>query len=183
MKNSPPGNAHSGSSPSQAKSPSGQTPPDTPHLYRADAFRLSLPGETWADRSVYTFSGPTVDGLTHRITITRDEATEAEDAAAIANYVVESMKAHFDGCELLLDNPLSLACGHPAHRTIFVRSADAYEKLYQEQIHVLSNDTAYTLTASFTSRSRKQVGRVIEDIMLSFRPADDEIAPSSPEVW
>lgn len=162
------------------------TPPslavsDTARPYRADAFRLSLPADTWVDRSVYTFSGPTVDGLTHRITITIDEANEAENAADIARNAAEAMTAHFEDCHLLLENPMSLACDHPAHRTIFVRSADTHEKLYQEQIHVLYNDRAYTLTASFTSVSRKQLGRQIEELMLSFHPVAEAPRPARPD--
>jgi len=179
--------AHSSSQDASSPSPTIPTTPDSMAVpdpsrsYRADAFRLSLPADTWTDQTIYTFSGPTVDGLTHRITITMDETDNATSAAAVAEDAVDTMTAHFDDCDLLLDTPLSLACDHPAHRTIFVRSADAYERLYQEQIHVLHDDTAYTLTASFTARSRKQVGRAIEDTMLSFRPVDDVPASARPE--
>lgn len=55
-----------------------QDAPAKPTVYRADAFRLLRPEGEWQDGSVYTFTGPTLDGVTHNITINISDEVKAD---------------------------------------------------------------------------------------------------------
>ena len=160
-----------------ASTPSMASPrPETrePRTYRADAFRCTLPNDTWTDRSTHTLTGPTLDGRTHRISITTIEDVEVEDASVLARDEREKLKAQLDECRLLMDDPIALACGHPAHRAIYVWCPDDDRKLYLEQLYTIYDNTGYVLTAGFTPETRKPLGPKVERIMRSFRPVDAE---------
>jgi hypothetical protein len=47
-------------------------------VYHADAFRLARPEGEWTNGSVYTITGPTIDGVTHNITVNIDDDVEAD---------------------------------------------------------------------------------------------------------
>jgi len=52
--------------------------PSDPGTYRADAFRLLRPEGEWQDGSIYTLTGPTLDGVTHNITVNMEDEVEAD---------------------------------------------------------------------------------------------------------
>jgi len=140
--------------------------------YYADAFVLPLPGEEWQDQSVYTITGPTIDGVTHNITVNIDDEVEADSVYDFAAQEIALLEPQLDGCRVLIDDPIELDCGDPAYRAIFLWYPEEDLKLYQEQIYVLPDSRGYTLTASFTRETRKRLGAEVERMMLSFTPVD-----------
>ncbi len=167
----------SDSQPTESDSSEASEVQSGPRCYRADAFELTLPNATWQGQSVYTFSGPSVDDMTHRMSVSVTEAVDASDVADFAANEIETVTDQLDDCRVLLDNPLELTCGRPAYRAIFVQYPDDGERRYQEQIYLLYDGDGYTLTAVFTPESRKQIGEDVENMMLSFRPAAHDAAP------
>jgi hypothetical protein len=147
-----------------------QDDPAGPTLYRADAFRLLRPEGEWQDGSVYTLTGPTIDGVTHNITINIDDEVETDSVYDFAAQELALVEAQLEKCRMLVDDPIELDCGEPAYRAIFVWYPEDDLKLYQEQIYVLQNSRGYTLTASFTRETRKRLGTEVERMMLSFTP-------------
>ena len=131
---------------------------------------MMLPSADWQDRSLYTLTGPTIDGIQHNITINVEEEPEAETLEDFAQQHIESLEPSLDACWVLMDNPVELLCEMPAHRVIFVWRPNEDLRLYQEQIYVLYEGTGYILTASFTRKTRKQIGAQVERMMLSFNP-------------
>lgn len=151
-----------------------QDAPSEPAVYRADAFRLLRPEGEWQDGSVYTITGPTIDGVTHNITINIDDEVEADSVYDFAAQEIALLEPQLDGCRLLIDDPIELDCGAPAYRAIFCWYPEEDLKLYQEQVYVLQNGRGYTLTASFTRETRKQLGTEVERMMLSFTPTGEK---------
>jgi len=151
-----------------------QDVPAEPTVYRADAFRLLRPEGEWQDGSIYTLTGPTIDGVTHNITINIDDEVEADSVYDFAAQELALVEAQLDGCRLLIDDPIELDCGESAYRGIFCWYPEDDLKLYQEQIYVLHDDRGCTLTASFTQTTRKQLGAEVERMMLSFTPLKRE---------
>lgn len=158
-----------------------QDPPSEPTVYRADAFRLLRPEGDWQDGSVYTITGPTIDGVTHNITINIDDGVEADSVYDFAAQEIALLEPQLEGCRILIDDPIELDCGEPAYRAIFLWYPEDDLKLYQEQIYVLPDDRGYTLTASFTRSTRKQLGAEVERMMLSFTPLDMNQLPEGGE--
>ena len=154
----------------QDKERSEESASDDPVPYRADAFRMMLPSAEWQDRSLYSLTGPTIDGIQHNITINVEEEPEAETLEDFAQQHIESLEPSLDACWVLMDNPVELLCEMLAHRVIFVWRPNEGLRLYQEQIYVLHEGTGYILTASFTRKTRKQIGAQVERMMLSFNP-------------
>ena len=158
---------------------------EPPVPYRANAFRMMLPSDAWTDRSLYTLTGPTIDGIQHNITVNVVQDPEAEDLDAFVDEQLESLEAALDDCRVLMTDPAELACGLPAHRAIYVWRPNEALRLYQEQIYMMEDGCAYVLTSSFTQKTRKQIGAAVEQMMLSFTPRAyaSEASPSrAPQV-
>ena len=167
------------SQPAEDAVDAGREPP-APVPYRANAFRMMLPSDAWTDRSLYTLTGPTIDGIQHNITVNVVQDPEAEDLAAFADEQLESLEAALDDCQVLMTDPVELACGLPARRAIYVWRPSDDLQLYQEQIYVMEDSHGYVLTSSFTRKTRKQLGAAVEHMMLSFTPRGyaSEASPS-----
>ncbi len=83
---------------------------------------------------------------------------------------MQSLEAQLQGCRVLKRDQVALDNGLPAYRAIFVWRPAEDQRLYQEQLYVLHQQTGYTLTATFTKKTRKTLGSQVERIMLSFTP-------------
>jgi hypothetical protein len=70
----------------------------------------------------------------------------------------------------LLKEPIEMDDGREAYRAIFVWWPVEDVRIYQEQLYVLDGSTGFTITASFSKKTRKTLGPEIERAMLSFSP-------------
>jgi hypothetical protein len=150
--------------------PSRQSTAPTP-------FGSCAPRASGKTAPVYTITGPTIDDVTHNITVNIDDEVEADSVYDFAAQEIALLEPQLEGFRLLVDDPIELDCGEPAYRAIFCWYPEDDLKLYQEQIYVLPDERGYTLTASFTRNTRKQLGAAVERMMLSFTPIEEE--PSS----
>lgn len=139
--------------------------------YRADTFAVSL-YEEWEDTTVYVLAGPATDEVQHNVTISVGHHVEVDSLIDFADWQVKSVEETLKGCRLLLKDQVQLDCGVPAYRAIFVWYPTDDVRLYQEQLYVLHGGRGYTLTASFTKKTRKTLGPRVQRVMLSFTPRD-----------
>lgn len=92
-----------------------QDAPAEPTVYRADAFRLLRPEGEWQDSSVYAITGPTIDGVTHNITINIDDEVKADSVHDFAAQEFVLVEAQLEKCRMFVDDPVELDCGEPAY--------------------------------------------------------------------
>lgn len=159
----------SGKGPSQRRPEPDQTEMAPPVEYRADTFAIDL-YEDWQDKTVYILAGPATDDVQHNVTINVGHDVEVDSLIDFADWQVKSLEEELKGCRLLLKDQVQLDCGIPAYRAIFVWYPMEEVRLYQEQLYVLHEGRGYTLTASFTKKTRKTLGPKVERIMRSFTP-------------
>lgn len=155
--------------PMRSKEQQTPTLPAFDNLYKANSFTLSLPDD-WTDKTVFTLTGLVTDGIQHNITITHSDDLPVDDLLDFAEWQIRSLEDSLKGCRLLLKEAAKLDSGQAAYRAIFVWWPTEDLRLYQEQVYVLHEQTGYTLTASFTKKTRKTLGPQIERAMLSFSP-------------
>jgi hypothetical protein len=60
--------------------------------------------------------------------------------------------------------------GTEAYEAIFKWYPVNEFRIYQHQVYILIDKTAYKLTASFTKKTRQTLGPQVERMMLSFNP-------------
>ena len=150
-------------------------PPAATRPYRADSFVLALPAEGWADRTVYQLTGPIEDGLQHQVTVTVDPGVPPLSLDAYAAGRRAQLEDTLQGCHVLLDDRVALDGGLPAARLVYRWWPSEHRRVYQEQLHLLvpaddGTQTGYTLTATFTKKSRRTLGPAVERLMRSFVP-------------
>ena len=110
--------------------------------------------------------------MQHNVTISVGHHVEVDSLIDFADWQVKSVEETLKGCRLLLKDQVQLDCGVPAYRAIFVWYPTDDVRLYQEQLYVLHGGRGYTLTASFTKKTRKTLGPRVQRVMLSFTPRD-----------
>ncbi len=157
--------------PTRAAATPAQTPSETHPPYRAHRFTLGLP-EEWKDQTVFILAGPVADGVQHGITINVASDVQVDSVAAYADVQTQALADQLQGCRLLLKDEVKLDNGLPAIRAIFSWWPSKERCLYQEQLYVLSVTEAFTLTATFSKKTRKTLGPSIERLMLGFTPAE-----------
>ncbi len=138
--------------------------------YQANTFTMNFPDQ-WQDRTVYTIAGPVADGLQHNVTITVGQDVPFTSVREFAEWQIATTEREVKGCRLLKKGTIALANGMPAYQAIYVWFPTEGLKVYNEQIFVLAEGCAYTLTATFSKKSRKALGPPIERTMLSFEPS------------
>lgn len=158
--------------PAQAEPPPAQVPEQAPEkkeptTFRAHRFTMPLePG--WRDATLYLFKGPVFGGVSHNVTVTREREVEETSLPEYASLRTEMLAAHLKDCMVLWRDEVELAAGVPASRVIFAWNPEEGLRLYQEQLYVLHEGDGYTMTASFSRKTRKKLGHEVERIMRSF---------------
>jgi hypothetical protein len=137
--------------------------------YQANTFAMQCLDQ-WQDKTVYTLAGPVTDGMQHSVTITVGENVPFTSVREFAEWQIAATEQRLQSCQLLKKGNITLANGTPAFQAIFTWIPAAGLKLYHDQIFVLLEGTAYTLTATFSRNSRKTLGPQVERMMLSFEP-------------
>lgn len=165
-------------SPSLQAPRSGQPPPpDRP--YRGNLFTMWL-YDDWQDKTIYTISGPVTDGIQHSIIISLNPDVETDNLRDYADWNIATLTGELKGCRLLKQGPITLANGLPAYKAIFCWFPTEELRIYQEQIYVLVGTAGYNLTASFTKKTRKTLGPLVERMMLSFNPVPQTPSSNQP---
>jgi hypothetical protein len=152
----------SNDTPSEQQSQSSRT-------YQGNGVTINQP-EGWVDKTVYTLTGPLEDGIQHNILVTIEEDVEFDSAAEYADFHITAMEEELKGYTVLKREEISLANGLPAYRAIFRWYPTDEMCIYQEQVFVLADGTAYKLTTTFTKKTRKTLGPQVERILMSFQP-------------
>lgn len=138
--------------------------------YRGNTFQMEL-HEGWQDDTLYILSGPVTDGMQHNLTISIDHEPQLDTLPEYVEWQTASLEEQLKSCRLLLKEKIQLNNGMPAYRAIFSWYPSDEVRIYQEQIYVLTEEKAFTLTASFTKKTRKTLGPKVERMMRSFEPA------------
>jgi hypothetical protein len=124
----------------------------------------------WEDKTLYTLVGPVDNGIQHNLTIVVDDESKCDTLRDYAEAQVERVVQELKGCRILKKDMISLANGLPAFRAIFSWYPTDNQRVYQEQIFVVHDGAAYRLTATFTKKTRRTLGPIVEKMMLSFTP-------------
>jgi len=142
---------------------------DPNRRYYGNNFSISQP-EGWNDNTIHTLYGPIDDGIQHNIIISVEYGINCDTVKKYADIQIESLGNSLKSFILLKQDEISLSNGFPAYKIVFRWYPAENIRLYQEQIFVLSDKTAYKLTSSFTKKTRKTLGPQIEQILMSFSP-------------
>ncbi len=148
-------------------------PIDPNRLYYGNNFSIRQP-EGWNDKTIHTLYGPIDDGIQHNIIISVEYGITCNTVEQYADIQIESLENNLKSFILLKRDKISLSNGFPAYKIVFRWYPTENMRLYQEQIFVLVNKTAYKLTSSFTKKTRKTLGRQIEQILMSFTPQNSQ---------
>lgn len=142
---------------------------DKTRPYNADQFSLKML-EDWQDKTIFTLTGPVTDGIQHNVIINVDPDCPFDNVNEYAEWQIKTLEDELKGCILLKEGALKLDDGSDAYEAIFSWYPTDDLRIYQHQIYVLKDKTAYKMTASFTKKTRQTIGPAVVRMMLSFIP-------------
>ena len=137
--------------------------------FLANCFTINML-EDWQDKTIYTLTGPVTDGVQHNVIINVDPEVPIESLVDYADWQIKTLEEELKSCTLLKRGEIKLENGTNAYEAIFSWFPTDDIKIYQHQIFVLVEKTAYKLTASFTKKTRQTLGPQVLRMMLSFDP-------------
>ncbi len=126
--------------------------------------------EDWEDKTIYTITGPVIDGIQHNVIINVDREMIFDNVGEYADWQIKTLEEELKGCTLLKRGETKLTNGTDAYEAIFSWYPLDDFRIYQHQIYILIDKIAYKLTASFTKKTRQTIGPSIVRMMLSFNP-------------
>lgn len=141
---------------------------DKTREYTADTFTLNLLDD-WQDKTIFTLTGPVTDGIQHNVVINVDNDVQFDSLKDYAEWQIRSLEQELQGCTLLKQGELILDDGTAAYEAIFSWYPVEDLRIFQHQIYVLSDNTAYKMTASFTKKTRQTIGPSVLRMMLSLK--------------
>ena len=142
---------------------------DPNRMYRGNSFSIRQP-EEWNDKTVHTLFGPVEDGIQHNVMINVEYGITCDTVEQYADIQITSLENSLKSYVLLKREKISLSNGFPAYKIVFRWYPAENIRVYQEQIYVLADSTAYKLTSTFTKKTRKTLGPQVERILMSFTP-------------
>lgn len=140
---------------------------DKTRPYNADQFSFNLL-EDWQDKTIFTLTGPVTDGIQHNVLINVDPDVPFDTVEEYAAWQIKTLEDELKGCILLKEGKLKLDNNMDAYEAIFSWYPTNELRIYQHQIYVLQDKTAYKMTASFTKKTRQTIGPSVIRMMLSF---------------
>jgi len=135
--------------------------------FRGNTFTFNTP-QGWQDMTIYTIAGPAEDDMQHNIIVNIAYDVEADSITTLGKLQIETLEAQLQGLRILKHGEITLNSGQEAYEVIFRWEPTNFGRLYQRQIHVLAGTISYTLTTSFTKKTRKTRGPEVDRIMMSF---------------
>jgi hypothetical protein len=138
-------------------------------VFQGNGFTLNQL-EDWEDKTIYTITGPVIDGIQHNVIINVDRENAFDNVVDYAEWQIKTIEEELKGSTLLKRGETKLANGTEAYEAIFSWYPLDDFRIYQHQVYALINNVAYKLTASFTKKTRQTIGPAIVRMMLSFNP-------------
>ena len=140
------------------------------YLLMNNRFSMKFPGE-WEDRSYYRFEGPVEDGIKHSIIVTIENNVDVPELEQYAELNIKALENELQGYQELKRGPVSLENRVPAYELVYKWTPMEGRQVYQRVIYILMNKTGYMLTATFSKKTWKMLGSVVNKILMSFTAA------------
>jgi len=135
-------------------------------------FSLALPAD-WQDQSVYRFEGPLEDGILHNIVVTVDPDPEPADLDGFARVRMDLVEKELQGLRTLKKEPTTLAGGLPAFDFVYRWTPLEDREIYQRALYVVAGGMGYVLTSTFSKKTWKTLGPLVDGILRSFAPEEE----------
>ena len=136
------------------------------------SFKIDLP-DGWEDQTMYTFKGPDDSGVQHNLILMIDTEPEGLDLNTYADLRIQSLKNTLSGFELMGQREKDLKSGHKAYEIVYKWAPGADTILIQKQVFTIIGNKAYNFTSSFSKKTIKTIGVMVDQIIDSFAPESD----------
>lgn len=131
---------------------------------------LSFPDE-WKDETIYSFKGPEDSGVQHGLLLTVDEAPETDDVQAYAERRLAVLEATLTNLEFLKQAERRHPSQCPAYEVVYKWVPAEGKVVFQKQVWLMADGTAFNFTATFSKKTIQTVGIEVDAIIDSFRTA------------
>ena len=124
--------------------------------------------DPWADRTSYYLEGPEEDGIKHGIMVNIEEKIEAPDAGAYARGRLKELSNDLAAYQELQQGPVQLKGRESAYEVLYKWVPPGKREILQRMMFVVSKGRALTLTATFSEKTFRRLGKEVERVFRSF---------------
>ena len=130
-------------------------------------FSMVLSSE-WVDKTSYIIVGPEEDGIQHNIMVKIEDNAEVLDVATLAQEKIKELSIALEAFEELNEGPVQLNESLPAYEVLYKWMPNGKREVYQRMMFVLSEQSVFTLTVTFSEKTFKRLGSQVDSIYKSF---------------
>lgn len=133
-------------------------------------FAVAIP-DGWHDNTVFQLDGPIEDGIKHGVNITSEHGVSLsleQYGQLKADMLAQGLQGYHERKRGLVKQ----ANGRQVYELIYDWSPVEEREIIQKMVVLLQGGTAYTLMASFSQRSIKTFGPMVDKIAESFTPVE-----------
>ncbi|MDD4051140.1 MAG: DcrB-related protein [candidate division Zixibacteria bacterium] len=134
-------------------------------------FVITLPDE-WEDQTVHTYMGPDDSGVKHMLTVTVSPKPETDDVSEFARERIDMAMNALQGAAILKDEPVELADGRPAYECIIKWIPTDGNVIFRKMVFMIYDGKGYSFAGNFSKKTIKTIGTVVDQMIVSLRPAD-----------
>lgn len=132
-------------------------------------FKIDLP-EGWSDQTVYSFKGPTIDGIEHILYLSIDKQMQTDDVELFAKSKLDVIQSSLNNLNVLRSTLVTQNKGNPVYEFIGEwMPGDGYHP-YKKYVFVLFDNRGFTFSLDFSKKTYKQLNFVMKKIINSFLP-------------
>lgn len=135
-------------------------------------FAIRIP-DGWSDDTVYTIMGPEDNGIKHNLVITVDSAIDTKEMSLrdAAFLRIESLKENLPGLEILNEAEKTLPQSErTVYEVVYKFVQNESKPVFQKQVYLIEDKKLYTFAASFSKKTIKTLGTVVDEMIDTFTP-------------
>jgi hypothetical protein len=127
-----------------------------------------IASDEWKDKTVYRIEGPEENGLLHSIVITVEEGITAP-LNQFAELSIIGVKNELQGYEELKRGAVRFQSGIAGEEVVYRWTPVDKREVYQRTVYLVHQQKGYIMMATFTPKTWKTMGPVVDKILMSFR--------------
>jgi hypothetical protein len=139
------------------------------------------PVSEFVDRTAYTFEGPEIDGMVHRIMLTIDREMKHSDIERYAKVKVQQILEPLQGFEVIKNQQITIQGGNPAFDFVVKWTIDKEKaQKFRKYVFVIHDNRGFTFHIDFTRQSYRMINKLFKKLIEGFLPGTYVVKQAEP---
>ena len=133
-------------------------------------FKIEMPLSDWMDQTIYTFEGPEIDGVKHRVILTIDRALENSDIERYARKKRAQIMTAMQGGEVLKSQQATIDGGNPVFDFVVKWTPAREAQRFRKYVFVIYDNRGFVFCIDFKRETYKLLNDQLKRLIEGFLP-------------